>query len=81
MDEDVALAYRFAGAVLARSADADPLREQVRARWGDRGIVDLTFALQGSRLYPRVKEGLGFAKDCRQVTVDGEPVWVGRQAA
>jgi len=81
MHDDVALAYRFASAIFAASPDADALREQVRERWGDKGVVELTFALQGSRLYPMVKAGLGFAKECRQVTVGGESVWAKRQPA
>lgn len=81
MSEDVALAWRFAGAVLAASPDLDDLRETVRRRWGDKGVIDLTFALQGSRLYPMVKLGLGFAQECRQVTLDGQPLVVARQAA
>lgn len=81
MSEDVALAWRFAGAVFGASPELDELREAIRTRWGDKGVIDLTFALQGSRLYPMVKLGLGFAKECRQVTLDGQPLVVARQAA
>ena len=81
MADDVALAWRFARAVLAASPELDNLREAVRQRWGDKGVVDLTFALQGSRIFPMVKIGLGYAKECRQVIVEGRPIPIARPAA
>jgi hypothetical protein len=81
MSDDNALAWRFASAVFASWPELDELREKVRRRWGDKGVIELTFALQGSRLYPMVKRGLGFAKECREVTLDGKPLAVARQAA
>ena len=81
MSEEVALAYRFARAVIAISSDLEESREAVRARWGDKGLVELTFAAQMSRVIPMVKRGLGYAQDCRQVSVGGEPMWVRQKAA
>ena len=74
MPDDVVLAHRFARSILTRSADLDDLREIVRDRWKDGGVVDLTMATQGSRLYPMLKLGLGFAQSCQQVTVGNEPL-------
>ena len=69
MPEDIALAHGFAGSILTRSAELDEARQKVRARWGEAGVVDLTMATQGSRLYPMIKRGLGFAQSCQQVRV------------
>jgi hypothetical protein len=74
MCEDVALAHRFARSMLSRSPDLDDLREAVRSRWGDAGVVDLTLATQGSRLFPMLKLGLGYARSCSQVKVGAELV-------
>lgn len=76
MSVDTALGHGFARAVLARSADADDLRQAVRQRWGERGVVDLTLALIGSRLFPLAKAGLGFAASCQRVTLGGRVVEV-----
>ena len=74
--------FRFADAVARRSADEeDEFRDAVRAQWGQKGVIDLTLALQMGRMFPMVKAGLGYAKECRRVTVDGNNVDVVKQAA
>jgi hypothetical protein len=72
MPPDAALAYRFARSILTRAADLDEIRLAVRERWGEKGVVDLTMATQGSRLYPMIKLGLGFAASCQQVRIGAE---------
>jgi hypothetical protein len=76
MGEDVALGFRFATAVIERTEDEDAAREAVVARWGRAGVVDLTLAFAIGRVYPMTKAGLGYAKECRLVVVDGAPVSV-----
>jgi alkylhydroperoxidase family enzyme len=80
MGEEAAIAFRFADAVARRTADEDAAREAVRAAWGDKGVVDLTFAVQISRLAPMVKAGLGYAKECTRVTVGDKAVAVAKAA-
>ena len=63
------------------SADDEEFRDAVRAQWGPKGVIDLTLALQMGRMFPMVKAGLGYAKECRRVTVDGRDVDVIKQAA
>jgi hypothetical protein len=81
MNGDTVLGYRFADAVIRRSADDDDYRDAVRAQWGEKGVIDLTMALQMGRMFPMVKAGLGYAKECRRVIVDGHNVDVVKQAA
>lgn len=81
MSDDVAVAFRFADAVVRRSPEADEAREAVRARWGDEGVVDLALGMQIGRVFPMVKAALGFAKTCQRVEVDGAPVDVVKEAA
>lgn len=66
---DAALAYNFARSILTRAVAVDEARQAVRARWGEKGVVDLTMATQASRLYPMIKLGLGYAGACQQVRV------------
>lgn len=81
MPADVALAFRFAQAVLAHDAGADALRAEILGRWGPRALVSLGFALTAARLYPTMKYALGHGRSCQRVTVNGAPVPVLRQAA
>ncbi len=81
MNGDTMLGFRFANAVAGRSADDDEFRAEVRARWGDKGVIDLTMALQMGRMFPMVKAGLGYAKECRRISVGGANVDVVKQAA
>ena len=81
MSDTTRLAFRFADAVACRSIDDEEFRDAVRAQWGEKGVIDLTLALQLGRMFPMVKAGLGYAKECRRVTVDGRNVDVVKQAA
>jgi hypothetical protein len=81
MNSATILGFRFADAVVRRSADDDEFRGAVRAQWGEKGVIDLTLALQMGRMFPMVKAGLGYARECRRVTVDGHNVDVVKQAA
>lgn len=81
MSAETALGFRFAEAVAHGLSGADDAREAVRALWGEKGLIDLTFALQIGRMFPMVKNGLGFGKECRRVHVGDHPVDVVRRAA
>ena len=81
MSDTTCLAFKFADAVARRSTDDEEFRDSVRAQWGEKGVIDLTLALQMGRIFPMVKAGLGYAKECRRITVDGHNVDVVKQAA
>jgi len=81
MPPDVALAFRFAQAVLAHDPAADDLRAQILERWGPRALVSLAFAITAARMYPTMKYALGHGRACMRVSVGGATVPVLRQAA
>ncbi|HMM92883.1 hypothetical protein [Bradyrhizobium sp.] len=81
MNEATTLGFRFADAVVRRSADDEEFRDAVRAEWGQKGVIDLTMALQLGRMFPMVKAGLGYARECRRISVSGHDVDVVKQAA
>jgi hypothetical protein len=81
MNEATTLGFRFADAVVRRSTDDEEFRDAVKAQWGRKGVIDLTMALQLGRMFPMVKTGLGYAKECRRVSVNGHNVDVVKQAA
>ncbi|HLI66092.1 MAG TPA: hypothetical protein VKU90_06980 [Caulobacteraceae bacterium] len=74
MGEDASLAYRFAKASLARDIEqADPLRDEVVRRWGQKGLAALALALTTARMYPTMKYAMGHGRACSRVLVAGEP--------
>ena len=82
MNEATTLGFRFADAVVRRAAEQEEeFRDAVRAEWGQKGVIDLTLALQMGRMFPMVKAGLGFANEFRRVTLGGNNVDVVKQAA
>jgi hypothetical protein len=81
MSPETALGFGFADAIVHRSDDQDVRREAVRSRWGEKGVIDLAMALQMGRLFPMMKLALGYARECRRVSVDGHEINVVKQAA
>jgi hypothetical protein len=77
MGEAAALAWRFARASLARDlAAADPLRDEIVRRWGEKGLVAISLAITTARMYPTLKYALGHGKACSKVVVAGEATTV-----
>jgi AhpD family alkylhydroperoxidase len=66
--EDVALAFRY-GEAISQGVMADEMRDQIRAKWGEQGLIELAFAIATARFYPAVKRGMGYAHTCERVVV------------
>ena len=67
LPDDLADVYRFTEAVVERTGAEDELRERLRQRYGDEGLIELAMAIAGSRVYPVTKRALGYAKSCSLV--------------
>jgi hypothetical protein len=74
MNEDTALAVRFATAVVNHSVELRDAREEARRKWGDKGVVGLSFATQIGRIFPMLKQPLGFAQQCQRVKVGSRDI-------
>jgi hypothetical protein len=73
MGETAALAWRFAHASIDRDMEtADPLRDEIVRRWGDKALVAISLSIVTGRLYPTLKYALGHGKACSKVVVGGE---------
>ena len=81
LSAEIALAIRFARAIIRHSADEGAAREAARAKWGDKGVVDLTIATQTSRFLSMLKGGFGYAAQCGSLTVGECRVVPVREAA
>ena len=74
MGEAASLGWRFARASLVRDMEAaDPLRDEIVRRWGEKGLLAVALALTTARMYPTLKYALGHGKACSRVTVAGAP--------
>lgn len=74
MTEATAAGFRFADAVVRKTEDEDEAREVVRRMWGDRGVIDLSLAIAIGRVFPMTKAGMGYARECRMIKLDGRIV-------
>lgn len=74
--DHAAFGFRFGDAVARRGDALDALVGEARARYGERGLVTLSFAVASARVYPAVKRGLGHAAACTKVRVGPSEVWV-----
>jgi hypothetical protein len=72
LPDDVRLAVRFSEAAIAHAPEADALRDEIVARWGNDAIVSLAFAIMSSRAYPTLKYALGYGKTCVRIKVAGQ---------
>jgi hypothetical protein len=73
MGETAALAWRFANASLDRDmAVADPLRDEIVRRWGQKALVAISLSIVTGRMYPTLKYALGHGKTCSRIVVSGQ---------
>jgi hypothetical protein len=71
MSADAALGYRFANAVIARSAELDDLRAEVVRCWGRRALGALAINIVTTRTFPAMKYALGHGQACVSVDIGG----------
>ncbi len=69
LPEDLSEVARFAAAI-AKATDDEGLRSSLTDRYGERGVIELAFAIASARIPPTVKRALGFARSCRDVAID-----------
>ena len=66
---DIALVVSFTEMVLARDMRADELREQIKQRWGEDGLISLAFTISSTRVYPSLKYVLGHGHACSRLQI------------
>ena len=54
----------FGRAVSGLTFVTDPLRRRLRERFGDAGVVSLSWAIAVAQFYPVLKRAMGFAQTC-----------------
>ncbi len=61
--------YEFTGHILQHTYEEDALRASIVKRYGERGLIDLAYAIASAQVFPLTKQVLGFAKSCSKVEV------------
>ena len=62
--------FHFTQQVVTATGDEDELRETLRQRYGECGLIELAYAIASSQIPPTVKRCLGYARSCRLVHVE-----------
>jgi hypothetical protein len=55
--------------VVTASSEQEALREHIRQRFGDEGLIEMALAIASCRTFPMVKRALGYAVSCSEVAV------------
>lgn len=74
LPEELRLVVRFTDLVLAHQPQANDLRAQILARWGEPGLITIGFAISAYRVYPTLKYTLGYGQACSRLLVNASPV-------
>jgi len=61
--------YRFTKAVVEASGDEEELRQRIRERYGEEGLVELALGMAAARVFPVTKRALGYATSCALVEI------------
>jgi alkylhydroperoxidase family enzyme len=69
LPEELRDVYRFAEAVVKASGEEDDLRERIRMRYGDEGLIEMALAIASCRVFPTTKRALGYAVSCSEVGI------------
>ena len=61
---DIIAVANLADAVTQRREDAPEAREIIRKSFGEAGLIELSFAMNGATLLPGIKRAMGYATSC-----------------
>jgi hypothetical protein len=61
---EIAAVGKLADAVVGGHYDDPEAREMILKTWGDKALIELSFAMNGAALLPGVKRAMGYATAC-----------------
>lgn len=67
---DLAMVCRFAQAVIGVTGEAELLRHDIRLRYGDAGLAELSMTIALAGAFPVMKRGMGYSAGCQAVKLD-----------
>jgi alkylhydroperoxidase family enzyme len=69
LPEELRDAYGFAAAVLTPNGEEDALRERIRLKYGDEGLIEMALAIATCRVFPTIKRTLGYTASRSAIAV------------
>lgn len=78
LPEPVARVVHFTDSVLAQQPQADELRQQIRADWGESGLLSLAFCISTAGVYSQLKYSLGYGQVCGRINIKQHSIIVQR---
>jgi alkylhydroperoxidase family enzyme len=66
---ELADVYHFVESIFSDSPDQERLRERMRERYGDEGLIEMSFAVASAQVFPMTKRVLGYATSCSKVKI------------
>ena len=70
LPEELADVYCFTEAVVTASYTEGELRQRLRSRYGEEGLIELAYAIAACRIFPVTKRALGYATSCANVEIE-----------
>ncbi|MBL4597623.1 MAG: hypothetical protein JKX93_01505 [Rhizobiaceae bacterium] len=64
LPEEIAAVAELSDAVTARREDAPQAREIIKQKFGEAGLIELSYAMNGAALLPGIKRAMGYATAC-----------------
>lgn len=64
VSDDLRAVIELADAVTRNRTDAPEARDHLRRCYGEAGLIELVYAMNGAALLPGLKRGLGYATTC-----------------
>lgn len=69
LPEDMRLPAEFTRALVARSEELPELRERMRERYGNEGLVSAAYGVINASMYPTLKYALGHGHACAKIGI------------
>ncbi|MGB7243709.1 MAG: hypothetical protein WBC93_16700 [Sulfitobacter sp.] len=64
LPQEIQAVARLSDAVVGRREDDDVARQTVQSAYGDAGLIELGYAMNGAALLPGIKRAMGYATTC-----------------
>ncbi|MEP1444446.1 MAG: hypothetical protein ABJK39_15675 [Hyphomicrobiales bacterium] len=69
LPDELSAVARLADAVTAKREDDPEAREKISKAYGDTGLIEISFAMNGAALLPGIKRSMGYATVCDIQTI------------
>jgi len=72
LPEEISAVARLADAVVLNREDAPEARTEVQQAFGNAGLIEICYAMNGAALLPGIKRAMGYATQCNLPLLSGK---------